>query len=151
MAPTTDRSATPKQHDRSDFAAALLIEKLAHDAYTERAPGAISRLQWAIMRCLTRGDPKEKTPTWISNFVGVTLAPVSRALHSLEARAYVTLARSVEDARQTVVALTAAGRAALEEDPLIPLAQSIARLPDEERSYLKDALQQIGVSDLVRR
>lgn len=136
--------------DRSDFAAAVLIEKLAYDAYPERAPGAITRLQWSILRCLSRGEPREKTPTWIANFAGVTPAPASRAIHSLEGRKLVELARSAEDARQTVVTLTAAGEEMLKNDPLMDLAQSIARLPLEDRANFKDALLRIGVTDLAR-
>lgn len=135
--------------DRSDLAAAILIDKLLNDAYVDKGPGHISRLQWSILRCLARATPEEKTPTWIARFVGLTLAPVTRALESLSRRGLILRSKNAADGRQTTVTLTDSGRKILERDPLGSLAALIAKLPEEQRSQFKQILQSISIQGIL--
>ncbi|MBO6510338.1 MAG: winged helix DNA-binding protein [Roseibium sp.] len=138
-----------KYGDRSDLAAAILIDKLLNDAYVDRAPGHISRLQWSILRCLSRATPEEKTPTWIARFVGLTLAPVTRALESLSRRGLITRKKSLADGRQTTVSLTESGKQILDRDPLGSLAALISKLPDDKKSQFKQILQLISIQGML--
>lgn len=135
--------------DRGDLAAAILIDKLLNDAYVDKGPGHISRLQWSILRCLARATPEQKTPTWIARFVGLTLAPVTRALESLNRRGLILRTKNSADGRQTTVALTESGRQILDKDPLKSLAALISRLPDEQRHQFKQTLQSISIQGLL--
>lgn len=129
--------------DRSDLAAALLIERMVRDAYPDRTPGAISALQWSILRGLARTEPQEKTPSWLAGFVGVTAAPISRALQSLERRGLIRTLRSASDARQTVVRLTENGESALANDPIRAISRRIGRLPEADRVAFKELLRKL--------
>ncbi len=135
--------------DRSDLAAAILIDKLLNDAYVDRGPGQISRLQWSILRCLARATPEQKTPTWIARFVGLTLAPVTRALDSLNRRGLIVRTKSASDGRQTTVSLTGSGRQILDLDPLKSLAALISRLPEDQKNQFKQTLQTISIQGIL--
>ncbi len=131
--------------ERSDLAAAILLDSLISEAYADRGPGQISRLQWSLLRCLARTYPKEKTPTWLARFVGVSLSPVSRALNSLHNRGLIERCKCHVDSRQINIKLTEVGCETLKSDPLGALARSISKLPKEQRLNLKQSIQSISV------
>ncbi|WP_421981859.1 MarR family transcriptional regulator [Roseibium sp.] len=126
-----------------------MIDKLLNDAYVDRGPGQISRLQWSILRCLARATPEQKTPTWIARFVGLTLAPVTRALDSLNRRGLIVRTKSASDGRQTTVSLTGSGRQILDLDPLKSLAALISRLPEDQKNQFKQTLQTISIQGIL--
>lgn len=131
------------QTDRSTKAAALLVERLVRDAYSDRTPGSVTPLQWAILRCLSRARPEIKTQSWIAAFVGVTPAPVSRTLRALAARGAVMLERSSTDGRQTVVTLTEAGAVLLADDPILAISSRIADLDDDDQIAFRRVLERL--------
>ncbi len=143
--PTASGSTRPiegsNDMQKSDLAAALLIEKVVRDAYSARRPGEVQPLQWAILRYLQRAEDTQRTPTWIARYVGVTAAPVSRALKTLEARGAILTSPSQRDARSIDVRLTPLGEALLREDPIRYVAAQIAHLPEDERAHFKQTLQ----------
>lgn len=132
-------------NERSDLAAALLIERLVREAYIERAPGSVTPLQWSILRALKRVGDKGCTQSWIASFVGVTAAPVNRAVKALQRNGAVTMNRDASDGRKTVVKLTPHGISLLEDDPIFSITTRLDSLDLKKKVDFRKALQQIFV------
>lgn len=132
-------------NERSDLAAALLIERLVRESYTERAPGAVTPLQWAILRAVKRTGNKGCTQNWIANFVGVTPAPVNRAIKALQRNETVNVGRDASDGRKTVITLTPQGLAMLDKDPIFSITARLNRLDSAEKRAFRNTLQQLFI------
>ena len=142
-----DRLYEATSNMKAEVAAAVLIEQMIRDAYSDRAPGQMRPLQWSILRCLARTDPAVKSQSWIARFLGITAAPVSRAVHTLERRGLVVLRRRPEDARQTEVVLTDEGHATLGEDPILKIARRFSRLDEEDKIRLKKLIAALALEE----
>ncbi len=128
---------------RSDLATALLIERLVRDAYSDRAPGAVTPLQWAILRAVSRARPEDCNQNWIAGFVGVTAGPANRAIKALERHKAVTIERDPQDARKTIIALTPAGKMMLDQDPILRITRKLAKLETHKKVEFRSMLQQL--------
>lgn len=133
-------------NDRSDLAAALLMERLVREAYTDRGPGSVTPLQWAILRTIGRIDPGPCPQGWVARYVGVTAAPVSRAIRALERHGAVTTQRDADDKRQINVSLTPAGKDLLADDPIMAITARIQRLDPDQKVAFRRALQHLFVA-----
>ena len=122
----------------------MLLERIARDVYVDRGPQAINPTQWAAMRYLRRASEEARTPIHLAKYLGVTPAPASRTIASLERRGYVTRRQNPSDRRSILIDLTDLGLRVLGEDPIDRLAVIIDRLQTTERSVLEDALENIA-------
>lgn len=134
---------------RADLGAALLIERLVREAYSERGPGSITPLQWAILRALGRSDDYSATQGWIARFVNVTAAPVSRSIRALERHGAVITQRDPEDGRQVIVTLTSSGHELLAKDPILTISRRISDLEGNQKVALRHALQHLFLAPVV--
>ncbi|QPH54584.1 MarR family winged helix-turn-helix transcriptional regulator [Pontivivens ytuae] len=76
-------------------------------------PLELTRLQWCVL--LGVGQEGIGQPSGLSDFIGVDRAAISRALNVLEGQGRVVRTASNGDGRARDVAITAAGRAVLDE------------------------------------
>lgn len=125
------------------YASAVLLEKIVRGAYDKRRSSEVQPLQWSIMRYLGSASEERCTANWIANFLGLTHAPVGRALKTLESRNYVSLVSNPADGRSKIIKLTEDGWAMLRADPLIAIAQQIEQLEDPEKASLMTAVKQL--------
>lgn len=128
---------------RGDMAAALLIERLVRDAYSDRAPGSVTPLQWAILRTVKRARPDNCSQNWIARFVGVTAAPANRAIKALQRHGAVTISRDHNDSRKTIISLTAEGEVMLQDDPIHSITRKLAKLDAHKKVEFRNILQQL--------
>ncbi|RBO55181.1 hypothetical protein DSD19_00055 [Rhodovulum sp. BSW8] len=131
---------------RSDLAAAVLMERIVRDAYDSKSSSAIQPLQWSILRYVERSPEDRCTLTLIASYLGLTHAPVSRAVRTMRDRGLVGQRSHPRDARSAIISLTEAGRAALELDPIRKIGLLVGTLPDSERAAIKRALRSIAIS-----
>lgn len=136
-------------NDRADLGAALLIERLVREAYSERGPGSITPLQWAILRALGRSGDFSATQGWITRFVNVTAAPVSRSIRALERHGAVITQRDPEDGRQVIVTLTTSGHELLAKDPILTISRRISDLEGNQKVALRHALQHLFLAQVA--
>lgn len=125
------------------YASAVLLEKIVRGAYDKRRSSEVQPLQWSILRYLGTASEERSTANWIANFLGLTHAPVGRALKTLENRSYVSFDPNPADGRSRIVRLTDEGLAVLHADPLIAIAQQIERLDEPEKDSLMTAVKQL--------
>ena len=126
----------------SDLAAELLIHvaRLAQGGGDHRLTPA----QWTALRFFSRANRLSRTPSAFSAFHATTRGTASQTVKSLVALGLLERHRNEDDGRSIRFELTAAGRAALAEDPLGVLSDRIAALPQPARRALLDTLRQIA-------
>ncbi|MFV0291782.1 MAG: MarR family winged helix-turn-helix transcriptional regulator [Paracoccus sp. (in: a-proteobacteria)] len=139
----TDDVTRNSRLDGRAFASAVLLEKIVRDAYEKRRSSEVQPLQWSIMRYLSLASEDRCTIVWISGFLGVTHAPVVRAIKTLLRRNYVVQKVNPADARSKIVTLSREGWLQLNADPLLAIAERIEKLTEDERRVLNTAVKQL--------
>lgn len=128
---------------KKDVAAAILMEKIVRDVYSNKGSREVQPLQWSILRYLERATANSSDLTSIARFLGLTLSPVSRAVQTLERRGLVTKRPDPQSGRAVVVSLSSEGLATLEADPILKIAKKINVLPEGEREQFRNALRSL--------
>lgn len=131
---------------KSDVAAAIIIEKIVRATYPSREPGAIQPLQWSILRFLARVPPEQCTANMVAKFLGITAAPTSRTIQTLVKRGFIKQMKSEHDARSFLLVLQPPAFQALKDDPIMRLAECVAKLPESEKGVFKKSLECIIVN-----
>ncbi len=129
----------------SELAAAILLEKIVRDAYDKKKSGEVQPLQWSILRYLRRVPTERATLGWLARFLNITHAPVSRAIKTLVKKGFVTQSQNPTDARSQFLILTESGKAALQNDPILGVAQRIRKLPAAERDALTKSIRSMAL------
>lgn len=128
--------------DRS-LGIAILLEEAVRSAYKARSSKDIQPLQWSILRYLGLTPQDGRDLASVANYAGVTPAPVSRAVQTLEARGLIEKQRSREDRRAVSIRITAKGLATLGSDPLLQIAYKLRQLPDHEVEAIGRGLRKL--------
>lgn len=122
-------------------ATALLIEKIARNMYQNRAPGEMLPLQWSILRSFERSEAGISTVSWIAKHLGLTHAPISRAVSTLVGRDLIAARPDSTDGRKTNLCLTDKGREVLLSDPILVIATLLDRVDESDYAGLSRALE----------
>ena len=129
---------------KAALGAALLLERIARDTYSDRGPATVNPTQWAAMRYLKRAASESRTPNHLARYLGVTPGPASRMIASLERRRLVTRRPNPDDRRSILIDLTEHGLEILEEDPIERLAIAVDALTTSDRRALEGSLESIA-------
>ena len=128
------------------MASVVLLERFVRDMYTTKHSSSIQPLQWSILRYLARSSADRCEVRWIARFLGLTRAPVTRAIATLEARNLVSQQISGEDARTKTVTLTNLGVKALAEDPIVLAAERIRILPETDQEQFVRSIKSLALN-----
>jgi DNA-binding MarR family transcriptional regulator len=131
---------------RSSFAAALLLESIIRRIYSEKSSCEIQPLQWSILRYLDSSPKTGCTVSKISGFLGVTHAPVVRAITTLTKRGLVTQSENPADARSKLLSLTPKGIAKMTSDPILRVVDYLEAQPRLEREQFKKFIRGMVLS-----
>jgi len=126
--------------NRSAKATALLLERIVLGIYRSRQSNEVQQLQWSILRYLENAAQRQKTIGQIASYLGLTHAPVARAVNVLIERKLVAKVRNPNDGRSQIVSLTSEGLKILDTDPIHGIAAEITQLPVDVRHLLNDLL-----------
>lgn len=129
---------------RPAVALATLIEQTARGIYEQRGPAHIHPVQWAALRFFARANRQARSVAGLARYLGVTLAPASRTVGALKKHGLIETAKDPNDARVSVISLTDAGHAVLEEDPIQGLARLLQDLPKDQFDTLGAALAHVS-------
>lgn len=124
-------------------ALAVLLEQTVRQIYPERSPQAMHPGQWAALRYLARANREAATVAGLARYLGVTLAPASRAISALTRKNLVKGEPDNRDRRIVRLSLTPEGQALTAQDPILRLAEIIGKLPEDTRTELTGALEHI--------
>lgn len=133
-------SSTPQ---RNLIALAVLLEQTVRQIYPERSPQAMHPGQWAALRYLARANQEAATVAGLARYLGVTLAPASRAISALIRKGFVKGAPDSRDRRVVRLSLTPEGEELILQDPILRLAQIISELPDGQQDNLAAVLEHV--------
>lgn len=129
--------------------AAHLIDRLERLARNGATLGGLNPAQWEALRFLARANRFSRTPAALAEYLGSTRGTVSQTLIALEQKGFIERTRSARDGRSIDLALTRQGRKAIEGDPILDLAQTIAAIGHEARILAE--LLRTTVQTLVAR
>lgn len=119
---------------------AALFEQIARAIYEERGPKTLQPGQWPSLRYFQRAGPRARNVSGLAKYLGVTLGTASRSAAALARRGLIVARPNPEDGRGVVYDLSAAGEAALADDPLQRLAGAIAAIEPVEQKVFRDAV-----------
>lgn len=131
----------------SEVAVAVLMEQVVRSAYRARRSGEVQPLQWTILRYLSLSPEQDRDLASIAAYAGVTPAPASRAVRTLEDRGFVQKERHLEDRRALSVRITRQGLEALENDPILEIANRLKELSEKEIDVISRALRKLALSE----
>lgn len=125
------------------FASAVLLEKVVREAYEKRQSSEVQPLQWSILRYLSMASEDRSTISWIASFLGITHAPVVRAVKTLQQRNYIVQQPNPTDGRSKIVRLSNQGWVQLNNDPLLAVAERIEMLAEDDRDALTNSVKRL--------
>lgn len=129
---------------RQAVALATLIEQTARGIYEKRGPMHIHPVQWAALRFFARANRQARSVAGLARYMGGTLAPASRTVGALKKHGLITTTKNPDDARVSIIDLTEAGRAVLQDDPIYGLAALLEELPSDQFQHLGQTLASIS-------
>jgi DNA-binding MarR family transcriptional regulator len=129
--------------DRQAFALALLLEQAVRRIYPERGPATMHPGQWAALRYFARANREAATVAGLARYLGVTLAPASRAASALVRKGLLDAAIDPRDRRVTRLTLSDQGRQLLADDPIRRLSDLIGALDGAARLSLAQVVQSL--------
>lgn len=132
----SDREETTALH------AARLINRLDRLARAADHRGGLNPAQRDALRYLGLANRFSRSPAALAEYLGATRGTVSQTLIALEAKGYVTREPHPRDRRAVALGLTAAGRAALNDDGGVALlAEAVAAGAGAEAAALARLLE----------
>jgi len=129
--------------------AAHLVERLGRLLRASDFEGGLNPAQREALRYLARANRFSRTPAALADYFGSSRGTVSQTLIALEAKGLIEKTKSAKDARVVYLSLTAAGRAAHDEDGEVSLARDIDAAG--EAGLIAAALEGALKAALVRR
>jgi len=132
-----------KPPSSASLATSVVLENIVRMAYSERAPGHVQPLQWAIIRYLATCEDEFATVGFAARFLGLSHSPVSRSIETLRQKGFIDRHPHPYDGRGSIYKLTDVGKGFIVKDPLGHLALAIDGLPDPLKSKFQLALENI--------
>lgn len=139
-------STPDKPPSSSSLATSVILENIVRMAYSERAPGHVQPLQWAIIRYLASCEDEFATVGFTARFLGLSHSPVSRSIETLRKKGLVEPHPHPFDGRGGIYKLTQAGRDFAVNDPLRDVAKTIDSLPEALKLDFNLAIEKIIIN-----
>jgi DNA-binding MarR family transcriptional regulator len=99
--------------------------------------------QWTALRYFSKASDGSRTASALARFQGFANGPVSRTVRTLISKGLLRKATSQPAGRAEHLEITDDARTLLEHDPARTIAETIAKLSDEERAALDHALRAV--------
>ena len=132
-----------KNSQKIDRGISLLLEQTTRAVYDKRAPSDIHPGQWAALRYFAQANRSARTVAGLGTYLGVTSGPASRAVNSLIKNDLLEREINERDRRSSFLALTAKGRATLDDDPIERLAKAVSQLDQKRKLELAETIERV--------
>ncbi len=117
-----------------------LLDRVGRMARGLQYSHGLNPAQWDSLRFVARANQLSRTPGGLAAFLGTTKGTASQTLKALEKKGYVRRAANTSDKRVRHLAITEAGEALLNEDPLNCLDHAVRSLEPNLSESLSSAL-----------
>ena len=130
---------------------AQLLVQLSRRVLEKRDADDLHAAQWSALRYFARAGRRSATVMGLATYLGNTTGSASRTVRSLVERGLIVGEPLREDARSVALTLTAAGEAALREDPLNDVTDALAQIAEDDLARLGDVLDRVHQTMTERR
>lgn len=120
-----------------------LLDRVGRMARGLQYSHGLNPAQWDSLRFVACANQPSRTPGGLAVFLGTTKGTASQTLKALEKKGYVRRVANRSDKRVRYLAITAAGEALLNEDPLNCLDHAVRGLAPQLSASLSSALVQL--------
>jgi len=127
-----------------------LLDRLGRLVRSREQAGGLNPAQWEALRYLGQANRFSRSPGALAEFLGSTKGTASQTALVLQRKGLVRREREADDKRAIRLALTAAGRARLRQDPLRDFSDAAGLLAGSAQADLRAGLEAI-LGDLQRR
>jgi len=127
-----------------------LLDRLSRLIQNEAHAHGLKPVQWEILRYLTMANRFSRTPSALTAYLNLTKGTVSQSLNALETKQLLERQPVAGDRRRVTLALTAAGRDMLDDDPLRALDAAVGAVQSQRAEDLSPGLRAV-LSELLRR
>lgn len=115
-----------------------IIDRLSRLARSGRQRDELIPAQREALSYLARANRFSRTPGALAQYLGTTKGTASQTLIALERRGFIAKVANPADARSVQLELTEAGRTALLEVPVEPVARAMQSLSGPRRSDIDE-------------
>ncbi len=129
--------------ENTEHGTAALIERLGRLAFCDAYRDGLKPVHWEALRYLERCNRFSNTAASLTSYLGLTKGTVSQSIGALADKGLVRKQADARDKRTIRLFLTAAGKAALDKDPLHQMAQALEPLSPALRHSLHEGLEQL--------
>lgn len=105
-----------------------ILDRLGRLLHYRQFSAGLNPAQWEALRFLARANRYSRNPGALAEYLGTTKGTASQTLIALEEKSLIARIRGRQDRRQVLLELTEAGRAALDNDPVVEIAQAAGRV-----------------------
>lgn len=132
----------PGRRERSARAIAELIEQLSRTTASRAFANGMNPVHWTALRYINQANESVRNIGAFAKFHMTTPSSASQTMTALENKGLV--AKKVgPDGRQRLIELTPKGRRLLSKDPILTLAASISKLPDEQMLLMAEVMENL--------
>ncbi len=114
----------------------IVLSRLGRAVHAMQYSDGLNPAQWEALRFLTSANRQSATPGGMAAYLNATKGTVSQTLIALEQKGLVQRVRCDQDRRVVRLALTDAGQAMLDRDPLNHISQAVDGIDGQSRDDL---------------
>jgi DNA-binding MarR family transcriptional regulator len=118
----------------------ILMERISRALHNEGYSGGLKPTQWEALRYFARANRPSRTPSALTDYLGMTKGTVSQTINALERKGLIQKEAGI-DRRVVYIALTPQGYEMLQNDPLDHFAAFVSNLATPQKEQLNDALK----------
>jgi len=122
---------------------ARLVDQVGREVHGLGYASDLHPVQWAALRFLSDADPESRTVSGVAGFQGTTVGTASRTVSALQRKGLIKAEVDAADRRSRRLDTTAAGRRALNADPIGQLEKVLEKLSGADRKVLGDVLAKV--------
>lgn len=145
-----DKSKSEYSDDRAR-ALGIVLEQLVRSLYPERSPGSLQPLQWSILRYFSTAAPENSTVSDAARFLGLSHAPVSRAIQTLVDKKMLEKVDNPEDRRGSRYVLSQVGKTTVDSDPYFALTHAMSGLSETRVVQFEQTLRQVALNIALKK
>jgi len=130
---------------------AVLLERVARLTQNLGTAEALNSVQWETLRYFDRANKFSRTPSGLTDYLGVTKGTVSQTINAMERKGLVKKVDVPGNARSVRIELTAKGKKRLAKNPLLTMIEDLDGLTDNDIQCLNKSLRHVIERSLSRR
>ena len=127
-----------------------LVERLGRYLSNSGHSHNLKPVQWEILRYLAKANRFSRSPSAVTQYLGITKGTVSQSITTLQSKGLLDKVLSATDKRSVSLALTNQGQALVAQDPSEYFDQALASMPPQDLAQATQTLQTLLTESLKK-